>query len=463
MDSQIDIQEERMNKFVEHTEKILNQYPEIRHWEVFGGTQLGQDFQIEKSYMKQSNLHQTNIITMRIFGVNGKTGSVSLNKFSKDFVRTGVENAVHIMKASIENTEFKKLAKPSTTYPAIKTPWDPEIASLTADDALEIIDDFLQQKDRDERITSVSGGLSYSDSRIRLLNSNGIDQSERATDCQAGIEFVMAETIKGKKEDTRGYDYQGYNFFSDLSKDIQNIFNNAYSIAVKGLHKTKIETKNYPVILDPSAVSLLISSPICSGVNAESVYQKRSFLQDAVGKKIAPDVLTIIDNPLLEGGLESTSFDAEGIRTQTKEIVKDGVLKTLLHNTYTANLFGTTSTGNATRGWGSPSIGISTFNIDVKPGETSKDEMIEDISEGIYIKASYDRPNIVTGEFSGLIAVGFLIEDGELTTSLRESMIGTSLLELYGKIVKISREQVRKTRRYLPYVLLEDLKISGSK
>ncbi len=78
-----------------------------------------------------------------------------------------------------------------------------------------------------------------------------------------------------------------------------------------------------------------------------SVYRKSTFLLDSLGKQILPDWLTIEEHPHLLKGLASTPFDSEGVRTERRDIIKDGILTQWLLTSYSARKLGLKSTGHA--------------------------------------------------------------------------------------------------------------------
>jgi predicted Zn-dependent protease len=71
-------------------------------------------------------------------------------------------------------------------------------------------------------------------------------------------------------------------------------------------------------------------------------------LGDKMGQQLGPEFLTVADDPRMAGGLASKPFDAEGTPTKTFNIYEKGVLKSFVHNTSTAKMFETESTGNST-------------------------------------------------------------------------------------------------------------------
>ncbi|MBD3352380.1 MAG: hypothetical protein GF364_12910 [Candidatus Lokiarchaeota archaeon] len=453
--------EERLNSAAQFCSAYIKKYDEIKLWEIFGGVQRSVGIQIEKGYLKESASGTTSALTIRLFGEHGNVGSASIKDLSNPSAKRAIEKAKSTMKVSLPNPEFKGLVKPPNKYPDIQTEWDRDIENLTIDDTTDVIDRFLQEPARDKRIKSISGGLSYSDGRIIIINSNGIDLTDKTTSASIAIGYTMEEIINGKKENSSAYDGQEFIYFKEIHNVIDKLFDETYKKAERGIRKHKIETGKFPAVLSPRAVDVLITTPICSAIDAEKVYHNRSFLQYYLNQKIGVDFLTINDDPWLKGGLLTSPFDVEGTPTKPISIIKNGVLKSFLHNNYTANLFDTESTGHASRGWYSPSIGISSSNILLNTGDYTKEEMISEIQKGVYFDITYDHANLVTGEFSGMVSSGFLIEEGEIKNALRETMFGINLIDFFKKIKGFSKNRVRKESSYLPFALISDISFSG--
>ena len=90
-----------------------------------------------------------------------------------------------------------------------------------------------------------------------------------------------------------------------------------------------------------------------------------------MGQKVASELVTIIDDGKMEGGILSAPFDGEGVPTSKKLLLEKGVLKQFLHNTYTAAKANTQSTGNGTRGTYRSTPGVGTTNFYLAPGDLS--------------------------------------------------------------------------------------------
>ncbi|MHA1819349.1 MAG: TldD/PmbA family protein [Promethearchaeota archaeon] len=457
---------EKFNSIIEFMANNLNSVlaqSKIKHWELFGGCDGSTSYNFELGVPKLLESRTSSVITLRVFGEKGKTGSFTLRYLNKDFGLKAIDNAVKIMKVSIENPDFKDLSHPAQKYPPIKTPYDKEIQNLDIYQINDIANEFIKQKERDARIKAISGGIHYAHSYSRVINSNAIDKKDKGTSAGLSVEFTMEDTNKGQKVNSSGFDWQSYNYFKELKKDAELIFDQAFTKAKNGLKKETILTGHYPVIFTPIASSMFISDPLISAIDGIKVYEKRSFLKDALNKMIANENLSILDDPWLENGYATTGFDVEGTPTKPLRIVDKGTLKSYMHNTFSANLFNTQSTGHATRSPSSPTISISPSNVIIEPGDHKYEELIEGIKEGILIDMTYDSPNIVTGEFSGMITEGQIIKNGELSSAMRETLFGIRFLDFYKNIEAIGKRLFRKDSDYMPYIKISDMVISGSK
>lgn len=142
------------------------------------------------------------------------------------------------------------------------------------------------------------------------------------------------------------------------------------------------------------------------------------------------------------------------------KIIDDGILRTYLYNSYTARKEGRSSTGHASGG-ARTVPGIGPTNLLVKPGQRSKEELISDVKRGILVTRFSGFPEPVSGELSGVVKGGFLIEDGKLTRPLIETMISGNLFELLAKISGLSRETERISTLVAPHIRIEDVSITG--
>ena len=195
------------------------------------------------------------------------------------------------------------------------------------------------------------------------------------------------------------------------------------------------EPGKYDAVFGWSAMATLMGvfGYMASGLR---VLMQMSPYVDKLGEQIGSELITLIDDPLAEGGYASRSFDLEGYPTMRNTIIEKGVLKTFLHNRLTAAYFRTKSTANA--GWVDP----APWYIRMEPGDYGEDEIVAELRDGILVKnVTYLRfQNYRTGDFSAVIRDGvFRVKGGEVVGAVRGLRLSDSVPHLLRDAFAISQ------------------------
>ena len=179
---------------------------------------------------------------------------------------------------------------------------------------------------------------------------------------------------------------------------------------------------------------------------------------------IASEVVTIIDDPLMDGGLASAPFDDEGVATFTKGLVSNGKLVTLLHNLKTAHKQGVKTTGNGFKSSYASSVGVSESNLYLQKGSMSFDDLMKEIGEGVIITdlaGLHSGANTVCGDFS-LAAKGFYVEGGKKSFPVEQITLAGNYFDLLKNIVSIGDDlKFPMSNVGSPSVIVEGLSIAG--
>ncbi len=213
--------------------------------------------------------------------------------------------------------------------------------------------------------------------------------------------------------------------------DLDALTREAVGDALDKLGASRYPSGRVSLVLRRDAAAALLGafSPAFSAYEAQ---KGLSLLKGREGERIGGDIVTMTDDPHLNGGYASAPFDAEGTPTATLAVIENGVLKTLLYNLRTAKKANIISTGHAGKASAAAPVGVSPSNIYIKPGTLSLDELMRDMGSGLLVtdvSGLHAGVNPVSGDFS-LLARGFAIENGVKTRPVELVTVAGNFYEL---------------------------------
>ncbi len=298
----------------------------------------------------------------------------------------------------------------------------------------------------DKKIKNSEGSeYAYSQSNNLILNSYG------ATGSYSSISYTLSCVVIAEDKDLKERDYAyttRRNFEkTDSAKKIGQL---SAEKAISRLGAKSVSTRKCPVILTPE-LSVGLFSTFLSAINGNNIYKKNSFLIDFLGKKIFSDHISISEIPNLNEGLGTKPFDSEGVKTYSKDIVKEGTLETYLLDTYSAKQLSLKSTGNS---------GYS--NINIRSSKETGDNIIESIDEGILITEMMGSgANLLTGDYSRG-AFGYLIQKGKISHPVTNFTIASNMIDMFKNIEEIGTDFYQNSKINCGSVMIKDITIGGN-
>jgi TldD protein len=231
---------------------------------------------------------------------------------------------------------------------------------------------------------------------------------------------------------------KGFEVIADA--DIEEFGRNIGEKAVRLLDAKPAPSGQFPVIADPELTGVLIHEALGHATEGDLILQNDSILKDKIGEQIASDIVNIFDDASLRDGFGYYPYDVEGVKTKPNQLVKDGKLISLLNSRSTSSKLGMTSSGNARSIIADQPI-VRMSNTFLQPGDMEVDELFEDIEYGMYLKGSRGgQVDTGKGIFQFNAAEGYLIENGEKTTPLRDVSLSGNILETLKNIDAIAND-----------------------
>ena len=229
-------------------------------------------------------------------------------------------------------------------------------------------------------------------------------------------------------------------FEAIAGRDIEEFGRTIGEKAVRLLDAKSAPSGKFPVIADPELTGVLVHEALGHAVEGDLILQNDSILKDKVGEMIASDIVNIFDDASLKEGFGFYPYDVEGVKTKPNQLVKDGKLISLLNSRETSSQLNMQSSGNA-RSIISEKPIVRMSNTYLQPGDNTFEELIEDIPDGIYLKGSRGgQVDTGKGIFQFNAAEGYLIENGEKTTPLRDVSLSGNILETLKNIDAIGND-----------------------
>ncbi len=257
----------------------------------------------------------------------------------------------------------------------------------------------------------------------------------------------------------RGYHWTARRHLADLDPPAE-VGREAARRTLRKLGARSVPTCTVPVVFDPDAARSILGL-LAGCVMGSSIWRKSSYLVDREGTRIASDLVTVVDDPLLPRGPGSRAFDGEGLASRRNVVVEKGILRTVLCDSYSARKLGRASTASASRGGGA-GVGASTSNFILRPGTDSNEAILRATPRGLYVTEMMGFGfNPVTGDFSRG-AAGFWIEGGELAYPVSEVTISLNVDQLWQSIDAVGSDLDMRTSTASPTLRVASMTVAGT-
>jgi PmbA protein len=394
--------------------------------EVFEISTEETEVHFEANRLKQLHTNQSTNLALRIIK-KGRLGYATAagSRIARELVAAAVETATF-------GTEAKFGLPGAQDYSKINI-FDAKVFSVPIKDMVALGEAMIAAVTAHKPGILCEAGISRGVVSVRLLNSAGGQAAYRKSFFSLSIEGTF---IQGTDMLFVGDGDSSCRPLSDTKK-ITDVVLKQLDLARE---RAKAPTRSLPVIFTPYGVTALIT-PLMSAFNGKTVLEGASPLGDKVGKLVFDKNFNLRDDPIVSYRPSSRPCDDEGVPSRRTPLVSRGIVKGFLYDLQTAGLAGKKSTGNGSRGRGSlPSPSPSALVI--TPGKTTFDDMVADIKEGLVVEylMGAEQGNILGGDFSGNVLLGYKIENGQIVGRVKDTMVAGNVYKILKDIPAIGSE-----------------------
>ena len=409
-------------------ENILAQAKKVaEEAEVFMVSSEETPVQFEANRLKHIQSKQSTTVALRIIK-EGKIGYAT---------STSLDDSQELVDNAVATAEFGTTAKfelPTLTpYPQVEI-FDPDVESVTLEQMGKLCKEMITAITHYNPEIMCEGGVTKAVISTSIINSRGGKANYKRSVFGMGIE-------------------------GQLIRDTDMLFVGESQSSCRPLLKPKvvtdtvlqqlewakdqatIPTQPLPVIFTPNGIASSLIMPLMAAFNGKTVLEGASPIGNKLGETVFDKELSLWDDSTIAYRPGSCPCDDEGVPSQRTPLITEGSVSSFLYDLQTAALANAKSTGNGRRsGGGLPAPSAKALVI--APGSTTFDEMVQDIKEGLVIEQlmGAGQGNVLGGDFSGNVLLGFKVENGKIIGRVKNTMVSGNIYQLLKEIAAIGSD-----------------------
>jgi len=270
----------------------------------------------------------------------------------------------------------------------------------------------------DKRIHQVN--IRYLDSEQHVLIANSEGKFVEDTRIYSRL-AIQAMATEGNEMQTGFYGpgaHAGFEFTENLN--LQHYAGEAARIAVTMLHANECPSGKFPVIIDNEFGGVIFHEACGHGLEATAVAKNNSVFANRIGERVAPEIVTYIDDGTLPNEWGSLNIDDEGEKTRKNILIENGILKGYLIDKFNARRMNMEATGSSRRQSYRFNPTSRMTNTYIAPGTSTPEEIIASTEYGIYAKyMGGGQVNPSTGDYNFAVMEAYIVKDGKIDRPVR--------------------------------------------
>lgn len=412
---------------MENWEKLLDKAKKVSEQaEVFQVASKTTPMRFEANRLKQVQTKESMGTALRIIK-NGRIGFAQAS---------GNINEDELVNMAVDTSEFGAEAKfnfPRSSKYADIPIFDPAVEQVSLEDMAGTGQKLIDRIKFHSQEIVCDAYLTRGVAEINIVNSRGGKSHYKKSFFSLGVEGVI---VDGSDMLFVGDGESSCHPILEFDK----ISDEVILQLERAKNKVSIHSGTLPVIFRPHGVASTLIMPLLSAFNGKTVFNGASPLKDKLRKSVFSPKFSLWDDATVPFQVGSHPFDDEGVPSRRMFLVDRGVVKHFLYDLQTASLAKKKSTGNGNRGGGLPSPSPNGLIID--RGYTPFDEMVKDIKEGLVIEElmGATQGNVLNGDFSGNILLGYKIENGTIVGRVKNTMASGNVYQVLKRILALGND-----------------------
>jgi len=477
------------NELLVFTDDLINQLHdnaknEVEYWDIRAGVSKGNTIEFSDEKSKQITSYLLTGCSIRTF-IDGGWGFRVLKSVSKENLLNEFAKTVKLAKLSSSLCKFKYHIKERNALAHdFKVNSKRKLADVDLSEKIELVKDHESIASNYSKLIKNTRTI-YLDSHVDLIFLDAFGTKIKQ-------ELEILRLFSSVYAQDKGIIQNGTNSVGGVggfevmnTEKALSLSTKSSEQAIKLLNAKSPIGGSFRVILDSKLTGTFIHEALGHACEADLVLNKESILTGKIGKKIALEDVSIVDDPRFG---QSEKFDLpyelfgcyfideEGTPAQKTVIIRNGILRSFLHSLETASRMNVDPNGHGRANSNSSKPQVRMGFTYLEPKDWNIDEMIEDTKKGILCEDfQYGYTDPTTGNFQFKCRISTRIENGERKENLRDVSFGGMTLDVLNKISAIGNESTFDYSDGIcgkggqgirvcdggPYIRIDDLTVGG--
>ena len=407
--------------------------------------------------------------------VGGTWGFVSTSLLTKSSLRSAAGSAVKMAKAARSRAKIKFEIEPSRP---LRTTEEYRCKERPADVPTEDKLSFAMGLDKSAK--SYDPRIGSTNARYDDFEADRVIANSFGTMVRSRERWVLAACSTWSKSEgvtQRGHASSGSVGGYELMRtgEALDLGKEASAQAIRLLDSKPVPAGKYTCILDNKMTGMLAHEAFGHACEADAILAGASVLEKKLGKKVADEGISLIDDPTVRDTFGFFSVDWEGVKAKKHVLIDHGMLVGFLHNLESSSRLGQKPNGSArSQGFNSPPI-IRMSNTYISAGDWKKDEMYDGLKRGLLIQGSqYGYVEPAKGQFMFKCDEAYEIKGGEVGQRYRDASLSGIILDVLNKVERIGDDfllgdpgycgkggQSARTTDGGPHIMVKDMVVGG--
>ena len=396
----------------------------------------------EKVGIENSNISVLSKTSNKTYGVRvffeGSWGFSSVTEENK--VSEAFKHAIRLAKLNSKNQKDKfDLEHLSSVNDEVKGPYKTSPEDIELSEKVSRLKELNNVLSEHKKVSNRTSSIYFATQNNFFQNSSGARIKEKKSIFDIRAMVVGKENGNNLRSFERIGRSDGYDYFKKM--DLQKFGKQILSDLDEQFVAKKAPAGNLPVLMDNDLAGVFFHEAVGHACEADAVLEKSSVLMNQQDQRIAPEFLTLEDDPHVEHEHGYFKYDDEGVPAKKTVLIDEGILKGYMHSIETASRMDCKPTGNG-RAQNASMLPIPRMtNTIVGGGNFSKKEIIEDIDYGIYaLGSSGGVVEPANGNFLFNAQKAYLVEKGKIKHPLKDVSFGGNILDILQKVSKVGND-----------------------